>query len=189
MLTTAQVWAILLIHLGIILVVTAYYTVTAALLPGLSKRAATRFGQRPWLAALVGVLISLPWVVVALGMMGRGGPVAGIGSVIGLAWLFCGLIGGGGLALHIGRGGDARPPSQATIRGGLLITLSWMLPLIGWFFVLPLSIATGVGCLLLGMLPRKPATVEFTGAFGGRGAGGGDGGDPQPGLAMFDDGR
>lgn len=185
MLTTAQVWAILLIHVGIILVVTAYYTVTAALLPGLSERAAARFGQRPWLAALVGVLISLPWVVVALGMMGRGGPVAGIGSVIGLLWILCGLVGGGGLALHVGRGGDDRRPSHATIRGGLLITLAWMLPLIGWFFVLPLSIATGIGCLLLGMLPRRPAAVEFTGAFGG-GAGGGGG---QPGLAMFDEGR
>ena len=42
-------------------------------------------------------------------------------------------------------------------RGGLLLTLTWILPLVGWLIVLPLSLCTGVGCLILGLFPAPRA--------------------------------
>jgi len=179
MLTIAQVLTFLLIHLGVVLVVTAYYALAASILPNVTERAALRFGRRFWLPGVVGVLISAPWV--SLVLMQAGGPVGGVGAVIGLAWLFCGLVGGAGIALHVGRAGERRHATHASIRGGLLITLSWILPLLGWFFVLPLTLATGVGCLILGLFPVKGAQASAQPEPATPG-----GGRPDAGLAFSD---
>ena len=55
--TMATVWTFLLIHVGVILVVTAYYSLGAALAPGLAERSRDRFARRPWLPILIGVAV------------------------------------------------------------------------------------------------------------------------------------
>ena len=39
--------------------------------------------------------------------------------------------------------------------GGALVALTWFLPLAGWFGMLPLSLATGVGCGLMALRGKK----------------------------------
>lgn len=161
---SATVWTIFFLHIGIVLVATSYFAFSAALAPRITHRARVRFAMRPWLPILIGLGISLPWVVVALVLLQQ--PIAGlkfVGAVALSLWVLLGLVGGAGVAQHIGRpphNGDVYAPAALTdsIRGGLFITLTWVLPLIGWFAMLPLTLATGVGCLLLGLLPmRQPA--------------------------------
>jgi len=156
--TSAQVWTFLWLHVGTILVVTAYFAVATAIAPGIVGRGADRFGRRPWLAMLVGVLCSLPWALASLALMQIGRPpFIGVGQILGLSWLLAGLVGAASIALHVGRREGDHSPTTETVRGGLLLTLTWALPVIGWFIVLPLTLATGVGCLVLGVLPRKSA--------------------------------
>jgi hypothetical protein len=68
-------------------------------------------------------------------------------------WILAGLVGGAGIAQHVGRGRDGTAEWLQTVRGGLFISLTWILPLVGWLGILPLTLATGVGCLVLGLFP------------------------------------
>lgn len=159
MTTSAVVTAILLIHLGVILVVTAYYTVGAVLAPRITGRGRARFAARPWLPVIVGVAVSVPWVAVSLTLLAAPAAAAKFaGAVLGCLWVLAGLIGGAGLAQHIGSAGaTAGAPWIQTVRGGLLISLTWVLPLVGWLGMLPLTMATGVGCLITGLWPLASA--------------------------------
>ena len=161
MITTATVYTYLFIHLGVILVVTAYYALSASLAPQITDRARLRFARRPWLPTILGLVISVPWVIASLVLLNL--PFSGAkfaGATIGLAWILIALIGGAAIAQHVGRGSIAANDSWLhTVRGGLLITLTWVLPLVGWLIVLPLTMATGVGCLVLGLLPMRGATT------------------------------
>jgi hypothetical protein len=156
MLTTATVYTFLFIHIGVILVVTAYYVFGAAVAPGLTERARVRFARRPWLPMLVGLVLSVPWVVVALVLLNADvGAAKFAGTVLGCLWILCSLLGGAGMAQHVGRGDDHSPAWISSVRGGLFITLTWILPIVGWLGMLPLTLATGLGCLVLGLFPAR----------------------------------
>ena len=161
MTASAFVIAMLLIHVGVILVVTAYYTVGAVLAPGVTERARIRFADRPWLAVLIGLAISVPWVVAALALLNADfAAVKFIGAALGCLWIFLGLMGGAGIAQHVGRTDAGASPSWTqTVRGGLCISLTWLLPLVGWLGMLPLTMAAGVGCVVLGLFPMRQPEV------------------------------
>lgn len=155
MLTTAHVWTAFLIHIGAILTAVAYFVVAGALLPNATERAAMRLSERPVATALLGVLISAPWVAVSLFLLGRGGVAASLGALLGMLWLLLGLLGGGAVAYRVGQVGHGWP---RIARGGTIVALTWVLPLVGWFVVLPLTLSTGVACLLLSARRRTVAT-------------------------------
>lgn len=156
MTTSAAVYTILFIHVGVILVVTAYFTVGAAVAPTLTSRARHRFAQRPWLPAVIGLAISVPWIVAALVLLNLpSGAFKFAGAFLGCTWILAGLVGGAGIAQHIGRGREDTAEWIQTVRGGLFISLTWILPLVGWLGILPLTLATGVGCLVLGLFPVR----------------------------------
>lgn len=161
MTTSAFVTAMLLIHVGVILVVTAYYAVGAVLAPGLTERARIRFAGRPWLAVLIGLAVSVPWVLAAIGLLNAPlAPVKFVGAVVGCLWVLFGLLGGAGIAQHVGRThADASPDWAQTVRGGMFISLTWLLPLVGWLGMLPLTMAAGIGCFVLGLFPIREPTV------------------------------
>jgi hypothetical protein len=155
--TSATVWFWVFIHLGIIIVVSAYYTLSAALVPQLTERARIRFARRPWAPALIGLAVSLPWVFSSIVLMNLPlGPVKLAGATLGSLWILLSLIGGAAIAQHVGQGGLGSESWIRGMRGGLFITLTWVLPLVGWLIMLPLTLATGIGCLLLGLLPMRP---------------------------------
>ena len=156
---SAQVWTWFFVHVGVIMVVCAYYTLSAAIAPGMTHRARLRFARHPWLPAIIGIALSLPWVIASIILLRANlGPVKFLGAVVGGAWILCGLIGGAGIAQQVGMGAANVQASWIhSIRGGLFITLTWVLPLIGWLVMLPLTLATGVGCLVLGVFPIRTA--------------------------------
>ncbi len=166
MTTSAVVYTWLFIHIGVILVVTSYFTLGAALAPGLTARARKQFARRPWLPIVVGLVISVPWVVVAIVLLNQ--PAAGakfVGAVLGCLWVLASLIGGAGIAQHIGGSRDSQGSVSwiQTFRGGLLISLTWVLPLVGWLGMLPLTMSAGIGCLVLGLfVGRKDQTLVAT---------------------------
>lgn len=159
--TSAVVYTILFLHIGVILVVTAYFGLGAALIPRITQRARIRFGRRPWLPMLIGVAISLPWVVASLVLLNLdAAAIKFAGAAIGCLWILLGLIGGAGIAQHVGSGGTAGAGPVTwvqTVRGALFISLTWVLPLVGWLVMLPLTLAAGIGCLVMGLVPLPRA--------------------------------
>ena len=159
--TSAVVYTFLFLHIGVILVVTAYFTLGAALAPNLTERGRVRFARRPWLPAVIGLFISVPWVFAALVLLNLDpAPLKFGGATLGCLWILLGLIGGAAIAQHVGRGGSADAVSWVqTVRGGLLLSLTWILPLVGWLVMLPLTLATGIGCLVMGLVPLRDTSL------------------------------
>jgi hypothetical protein len=145
----------LFLFVGLVLVATAYFAVSAAVAPNLAARGRARMATRPWGAVLLGLGVSVPWFVVGLLLLQA--PPAGAklaGALLLMLWVLCGLLGGAGIAQHIGGASESAAWTH-TVRGGLLISLTWILPFVGWFIALPLTMAAGVGCVLLGVFGRK----------------------------------
>ena len=166
MTTHAVVYLWLFIHIGVILVATSYFTLGAALAPALTERARTVFARRPWLPTVIGLGISIPWVLLAIVLVSQTPAFAKfIGVAMGGLWVLVGLIGGAGIAQHIGRSGASESVSWTqTFRGGLFITLTWVLPIVGWLIVLPMTLAAGIGCMVIGIFTgrEKPAQAIET---------------------------
>jgi hypothetical protein len=67
------------------------------------------------------------------------------------------LVGSAGLADKIGAGlaspVDQAQPWRRVLRGGAVLALLFVVPLLGWFAMFPLTLASGLGALLL---PHRP---------------------------------
>jgi hypothetical protein len=150
MITSAVVSAWLWVHVGVLLVVVGYSACGYAILPGAAERGRERLARRPILTALIGLGISAPWVIGAIVLMNLpNGALKFAGALLGLSWLFIALVGMSAIALHVGRRDVTESARWHDVaRGAGLVTLTWMLPLLGWFVALPLTLACGVGCLV-----------------------------------------
>ncbi len=161
MTVSAVVFAWLFIHLGVILVAASYFTVGAAVLPNMTERARNRFARAAWLPAVLGIVVSIPWVgagVVLLNLPNGALKFAGA-TLLGF-WFLFGLLGSAGLAQHIGRVGDAESATwKATFRGGVFLALTWALPVVGWIAMMPMTLAAGVGSLMLNAIPARSQPV------------------------------
>jgi hypothetical protein len=75
------------------------------------------------------------------------------------------LVGSAGLADKIGAGlaspVDVDQPWRRVLRGGTVLALLFIVPLLGWFAVLPLTLASGLGALFLPL--RPPVQPEVAG--------------------------
>ena len=165
MTTHAVVYTFLFVHIGVILAATSYFTLGAALAPALTSRARKQFATKPWYPIVVGFLISVPWMLVGITLFRQGPAVAKfVGAAFGCLWILFGLIGGAGIAQHVGgcENSSNRVSWIQTFRGGLFISLTWVIPLVGWLVMLPLTLSGGIGCLVLGSFFRRSdkTTVE-----------------------------
>ncbi|MDZ4829719.1 MAG: hypothetical protein SGJ09_05910 [Phycisphaerae bacterium] len=169
MLNSAVVSAWLWIHVGVLLVVVAYAACGSAFLPTASERGREILARSPIRTLLIGLAMTVPIMLVAIVLMNLpNGAVKLVGTVMAVSWLMIGLVGLAPLALHVGARGDAGPIRSTTVmRGGALIALTWMLPVVGWFVALPLTLACGAGCLLLSLRDGQrgtPAAILTSGA-------------------------
>lgn len=100
-------------------------------------------------------LIPLGIITVVLTVLGqRLGPIPGLlVSAIALAW---GFGGAAGIASLIGmRLWPASEPWRQTRNGGLALVCCALLPMVGWFFMLPLIAIIGMGVNVRSWLLRK----------------------------------
>ncbi len=117
---------------------------------------------------LVGLPLTLAafFAVAFLGKLPQ--PAGGISS-LGLICLFITYASSGvaGLATVVGERlpspADAQCPWKATIRGGIVLELSYLLPFLGWFVLLPVSIIIGAGATTRALIrsrKQKPAGTK-----------------------------
>jgi hypothetical protein len=151
-----------LIILGTYLVLVAYWLGAYALFPALVERCRASYGVRPVASTLLGLVILLPTIAIAAAVTNvLPHPLVKIpliGALLVIA-LLC-LIGSAGLALRIGAGMasplDATQPWRRLLRGGMVLGLAFVMPFLGWFVLLPWTLTSGLGALVLSRRATAP---------------------------------
>ena len=134
----ADVLKIALIIIGFLLCYVVYWLASAALFPAVVERAKQQYDTRPVRATLAGLGLALPFIALSVGIGSVAHPAAKMLGValIGIPILY-GLLGSAGLALRIGAGLksslDDTQPWRRILRGSVVLSLTFLLPVIGWF--------------------------------------------------------
>lgn len=156
---------------GLIVSLTGASLLSFALARKQVAQAAGTLVERPFLSLVIGAPLSIG-VIVAIAVLGNLGPLGK-----GLAFLWASLAVGlavTGLAASSARVGQALAATEGgelsdrRVRAGALtILFASLLPFFGWFVVLPLAVAGGVGAIVLsavrGREPRRVAAVTEVG--------------------------
>ena len=162
----ADVFTVTFIILGFFVVFIGYWLTAAGLFPGLVERCADRIGRTPIKAGLLGAVTMVPLVGIGLAISSKAPNAAGkvAGLAIALLTLFAALIGSAGIALRIGQGlksvRDEHEPWRRVLRGGIALGLSFILPVLGTFIVMPLTFIVGFGGFLLSRGKRQVAPAR-----------------------------
>ena len=159
----ADVWKILFLILGTQAVMVSYWLLAAALFPATLRRARAAYDQRSGRVTVTGLLVAVPTLLVGAGLLQGPHPqLKLIGGVLVSTPIALGLVGSAGLCDRIGAGlpgdADSRLPWRRVLRGGIVLSFAFVLPVIGWFLVLPWTLVSGVGASL-GSLRRRSAAV------------------------------
>jgi hypothetical protein len=77
------------------------------------------------------------------------------------AALLIALVGSCGLALRVGRNLSTSGDTwHQVLRGGVMLALVFITPLLGWLFVLPVGLASGFGAVLLARPWKSKAAAQ-----------------------------
>lgn len=153
-------WFLLVV--GLLLVFISYWLASAALFPRMVERAREAYAQ-PVRAVLLGVLIAAPLITLGVVIGAQANPFFKVlGLTISAVPVLLGLVGSAGLSQRIGAGMaspvDDTQPWRRVLRGGIVLALGFLLPFLGWFGVLPLTLLSGVGAAVRSMWKsRAPA--------------------------------
>ena len=150
----ADVLKIVFLVVGTLIVLVSYWLAAAALFPQTVARARATYSERPVRATLIGAAVGGPSVLLGLALLNApNGAAKLLGGGIVAFQVLLGLLGSAGLGERIGAGlpsaDDAVRPWRAVLRGGTVLSLTFLLPIIGWFGVLPWALISGVGAALM----------------------------------------
>jgi len=156
----ADVWKILFLILGTQAVMVSYWLLAAALFPQALRRARAAYDQRSGRVTVTGLVTAIPTLLAGAGLLQAPKPVLKlIGGTLVSAPIALGLVGSAGLCDRIGAGlpgdADVRLPWRRVLRGGIVLSFAFVLPVLGWFVLLPWTLVSGVGASL-GSLRRRP---------------------------------
>jgi hypothetical protein len=155
----ADILKIVFIVIGILAIYVNYWLLTEALFPALVERASRQYAH-PVKLTLVGLAAAIVPVAVGLILANKANPLTKIvGVTLVIVPGMVGLAGSSGLALRIGIGLnsplDATQPWRRVLRGGVVLSCSFLLPVVGWV-ILPLWVlVSGLGAFLLGLREQK----------------------------------
>ena len=139
--------------LGLALAMTGCWLLVRALAPRFALGARERWRSRPVLTVLLGAVVGGFLTIAAAALASSGLPAGGLlGAILLLATLSLGIAGSAGLAGLVGEGlaspSDAGRAWFQTLKGGLALELSFLLPVLGWLVLLPVALYGGVGASL-----------------------------------------
>jgi len=161
--TVADVLAWFLLVAGTFLALLGASLAAHALWPAAVERCSAQYG-RPVRATLVGLVTGLPVFAIGAAAADRGKQVPALG-VVGVALLLLLLVsavfGLAGLARRIGAGLpsplDEAQPWRRSLRGGLVLAATFLLPFGGWFVLLPAALVSGFGAAVMAWRDRGQA--------------------------------
>lgn len=167
----ADVFKILFLVLGGLIIVNAYWLLTESLCANAVRRARDLYTNRPLRTTLVGVAAGAPSTFLGIVLLSSGGGLPSFAGFTVLSLLvLIALFGSTGFVRLVGEGlpteRGAREPWRAVMRGGSVVSIACLLPIAGWFIVLPLTLASGIGaviCVMVPMRSRKPVPESVSG--------------------------
>lgn len=167
----ADVFKILFIILGFLITIVAYWLLFEALFRPLIKRASLAYETHPYRVVIVGAIVGVPIFLASAGLLKSAAGLKLLGAVLMSALVLLALMGSTGLARLVGArlasATDTSYPWRRVLRGGVVLSITFVLPIVGWFFVLPLTLASGVGALIVShWTPRatEPASATLPAA-------------------------
>jgi hypothetical protein len=151
----ADTMAIFFVFLGFLLALPGLWLLCRGLWPQTVTNAAAvcqRGLIKPFLAGLP-LTAAIIFAAVALGNLGPPGKIGAAAAVC--FYLMIANCGVAGLATTIGERLpsriDAGQAWRATLRGGIALELAYLLPILGWFLILPASVTIGCGASLIAL--------------------------------------
>lgn len=155
----ADTMAVFFVVLGLTLALVSLALLARGLWPNAVRIATDRTRRGLVFPFLVGLPVAAIPIAIAITLAKLGGPIGTItGAVILSATVFHAFIGVAGLATCIGERlaseSDAARPWRATLRGGAVLALSGLLPVVGWFVLLPSVFIIGAGAATIAFVQR-----------------------------------
>ena len=149
----ADVWKIVLLVLGTQVVMVSYWLLAAALFPRALVRMRHAYDGRAASSTLGGLHVTVPLLLSGMILVQGAHPLMKLAGVVLLSTpVVLGLMGSAGLCDRIGAGlpadRDTQQPWHRVLRGGAVLSFAFVLPVIGWFVVLPWTLVSGVGASL-----------------------------------------
>lgn len=161
----ADVLTWFLLILGAYLVLNAHWLGAYALAPALVERSRQRYDRRPVAATLLGLVVLVPLLFAGITLLKNvQNPLTNL-LVLGMfaAPLLIAFAGSAGLALRIGVGmgspADTTQPWRRVLRGGAVLGLVFLMPVLGWFVLLPWALVSGLGAGLMAWREPRGAGV------------------------------
>jgi hypothetical protein len=121
------------------------------------QRAQDRIPRRPISTFFVGLGVSVLFAaLVALLGNANLAPLAIVLSSFALGWS---LLGVSALARHVGSrlASPSDPAWKPHLRGGIVLALSFLVPLLGWLLLFPIALILGAGAITTVVIRRAPA--------------------------------
>ena len=158
----ADVLLVVFLILGLFLAFPGYWLLSRALFPRLTEGSRRCYEDMPVRTTLAGIGITVLLAILSAILVGiPAAPLQTIGVLFISASLAFALAGTGGLCAMIGSRlaspADEQRPWRATLKGGIVLELSFLLPLAGWFLLLPLALISGAGAATIALFRRRRA--------------------------------
>ena len=159
----ADILKYFLLILGGLFIFISYWLAAEALFPALVERARDQY-RRPWKLTFAGLAMCAPLLALALGCTKLNNPLMNIVAMFLLGIVvFGGLAGSAGFAKRIGAGLpsplDDAQPWRRVLRGGVVLTLTFLLPFIGWLGLSIWTLVTGFAALVFAIREAKQANL------------------------------
>lgn len=160
----ADTMAIFFVILGLLLTFPSLWLLCYGLWPNATIAASMRTNKNLLKPFLVGLPITVLMLLIAVTMKNL---LAGIGNIAAGALISIYVVyasaGVSGLTTTIGQRlkslSDAEQPWRATLRGSVVLALTCILPILGWFVVFPTSLIIGTGAITMSIFSLKSAEV------------------------------
>lgn len=156
---TGIVLTIVAVHAAAFLILLGHWVASMGMFPQAVRSFARVYDERPIRATLLGIFTYGPMFLLLL-QSGKipNGPARLLVVMAGFVTLLIAFVGSAGLALRIGRnlcaGADAW---QQVLRGGVVLALVFITPVLGSLFLLHVGLASGFGTFLLAKPWRSSA--------------------------------
>lgn len=168
----ADIFKILFPIIGTMMSFVCYCLLFEGTFPNAVDRCMQTYRTRPIWSIILGVGVGVPGTAFGLLVLQSGSPV---GQFIGFSFLFLlttlAILGAAGLARLIGQRlnspQDAQQPWKRVYRGSIVLAITFLFPLVGWFLVLPFTFLSGLGAVLISFATRnKYAAVSSNSTLG-----------------------
>ena len=157
----ADAFAITMLFVGLMIVLPATWLLFGALWPSALERGQRRIPRMPIGTFFTGVGVATVFILLTVALGSANLPALALPiAAFGLGWAFFGT---SAFARHLGErlSTPGQPAWRSHLRGSIVLSLSFLVPILGWFLVFPIAMILGLGTTTLSLIrPQKQAPTD-----------------------------